>query len=85
MRSQGRFGRKLATALGHVRARFTVLWLVFAALLIFGVTGAAKVSFDDALLRSSDQDELRQIMSGSQPRGAAMPPGAQQRPPTSVR
>jgi predicted RND superfamily exporter protein len=49
--SQWRFGRALASALAGVRARFTLLWLVFAGLLIFGVTGAAKVTFDDALLR----------------------------------
>ncbi len=51
MFSQGRFGRALASALATLRARFGLLWLVFAGLLVFGVTGAAKVTFDDALLR----------------------------------
>ncbi|TYB80559.1 efflux RND transporter permease subunit [Maritimibacter fusiformis] len=51
MFSQWRFGRALASALARVRAGFSLLWLVFAALLVFGVTGATKVTFDDALLR----------------------------------
>jgi twitching motility protein PilT len=41
------------------------------------------ISFDDALLRSSDQDELRQLMSGVPGRGAPQAP--QQRAPTSAR
>lgn len=49
--TQAAMDRKLAAAIGVLRDRFWLLWLVTAALAVFSVTGITRLEFDDELIR----------------------------------
>ena len=48
--------RRLAATLAGLRARLSLLWLLFAAIVVFGLTGTLRVQFDDELLRFFSSD-----------------------------
>lgn len=45
------FARRLVALLAGLRNRFTLLWLLFAGVIAFGILGSLRVSFDDELMR----------------------------------
>lgn len=56
MRRRMRTARGFAGALSALRPRFGLLWIVFGALFVIGLTGLPRVTFDNALLRFFDSD-----------------------------
>jgi len=49
-------GRKLVGAMAALRVRLLVLWFLLLVLLVFSLTGIARIRFDDELFRFFDSD-----------------------------
>ncbi|MEJ1991327.1 MAG: MMPL family transporter [Maritimibacter sp.] len=56
MIGQVNWDRKLAALLAGLRGRFWILWILTAGLVVFAVTGIARIQFNDELLRFFQSD-----------------------------